>query len=65
MTRWHGTFIGTLTGKNEKLARMVLMARNLANSHTLCESVNVTMKTAIYFYEMKTLRYLVIREKFE
>ena len=65
MTRWHGTFIGTLTGKNEKLARMARMARNLTNSHTICESVNVTTKAAIYFYDMKILRYLVIRENFE
>ena len=39
------------------------MARDLANSHTLCESVNVTMKTTINFYDMTTLRYLVIKEK--
>ena len=41
------------------------IARDLANSHTLYESVNVTMKTTINFYNMTTLRYLVIKEKFE
>ena len=50
---WH---MGTET----TLARMAL---NLANSHTLCESVNVTMKTTINFYV--ALCYLVIKEKFE
>ena len=38
---------------------------HLANSHTLCESVNVTMKTSVNFYHMTTLRYLVIKEKLE
>ena len=47
------------------LERMARMARDLGNSHTLCESVNVTMKSAINFYEMTTLRYLVMKEKFE
>ena len=44
---------------------MPRMARNLVNSHTLCESANVTMKIAINFYDMAILRYLVIKEKFE
>ena len=44
---------------------MAGMACDLANSYTLCESVNVTMKTTIDFYDMTTLRYLVIKEKFE
>ena len=47
-------------GTETTLARMAL---NLANSHTLCESVNVTMKTTINFYV--ALCYLVIKEKFE
>ena len=34
-------------------------------SHTLCESVNVTMKTTINFYDMTILCCLVIKEKFE
>ena len=44
---------------------MARMARDLVNSHTLCKSVNVTMKITINFYDMATLRYLVIKEKFE
>ena len=35
------------------------------DGHTLCESVYVTMKTAINFYDMTTLLYFVIKEKFE
>ena len=75
---WHvGMFIGTLASNNEKLPSvwhvgsqtmpvcMACMTRDLANSHTLCENVNVTMKTAINFYDMTTLRYVVIKEKFE
>ena len=75
---WHvGTFIGMLARKNEKLARirqvgtwttlahMACMARDLANYHTLCESVNMTTKTTINFHDTTTLRYLVIKEKFE
>ena len=31
----------------------------------LCEGVNVTMKTTISFYAMTTLRYIMIKEKFE
>ena len=34
---------------------MTRVARDLANSHTLCESVNVTMKTTINFYDMTIL----------
>ena len=37
------------------LAGMARMIHDLANSHTLCESVNVTMKTTINFYDMTTL----------
>ena len=45
---------------------MARMTRDLVNSHTLCESVNVTMKITINFYDdMATLSYLVIKEKFE
>ena len=47
------------------LACMVCMAGDLANSHTLCETVNVNMKTAINFYDMTTFCYLVIKEQFE
>ena len=47
------------------LACTARMARDLANSHTLCESVNVTIKITVKFYDVKTLRYLVIKEKFE
>ena len=47
------------------LARMARMARDLVNSHALCESENVTMKITINFYDMVTLCYLVIKEKFE
>ena len=71
LTRWHV--------KNEKLARvwhfgtlahlalahMAHMACNLANSYMLCESVNVNLQTTINFYDMTTLPYLVIKEKFE
>ena len=32
---------------------LVRMTRNLANSHNLCEIVNVTMKTTIKSYDMK------------
>ena len=42
---------------------MARMAGSLANTHTLCESVNVTMKTTINFYDMTNIRYLVIKEK--
>ena len=31
----------------------------------LCESVKVTIKTTINFYDMTTLVYFVIKEKFE
>ena len=44
---------------------MARMARDLVNSHTLFESVNVTMKITINFYDMATLRYLKIKEKLE
>ena len=44
---------------------MVRNARDSVDSHTLCESVNVTMKITINFYDMATLHYLVIKEKFE
>ena len=47
------------------LARIARMVRDLANFHTLCESVDVTMKTTIDFYDMTILHYLVIKEKFE
>ena len=47
------------------LARIKLMARDLANCHTLCEGVNVTIKTTINFYDMTTLRYIMIKERFE
>ena len=47
------------------LAHMARMARNLRNSHTLCKSVKVAMKITINFYDMTTLHYLVIKEKFE
>ena len=73
--------IGTLARKNKKLARFWHVGRlehgyvdhagmhgtygMQFSSHTSCESVNVTMKTTINFYDMKTLRYLVIKEKFE
>ena len=33
------------------------------DGHTLCESVNVTMETTTDFYDLKTLLYLVIKEK--
>ena len=55
---WH---VGTKT----MLARMARMARDLVNSHTLCESVNMTMKITINFYHMAILHYLLIKEKFE
>ena len=76
LTRWHVYW----PRKNEKLARfwhvgtwarrwtlacMACMARNLANFHTLYESVNVTMNTTINFDDIMTLCYLVIKEKFE
>ena len=44
---------------------MTLMARELANIHTVSERVNVTKEATINFYEMKTLHYLVIKDKFE
>ena len=47
------------------LACMARVARDLANPHTLCESVNVTMRTTINFYDTTTLRYLMTKEKFE
>ena len=40
---------------------MTSMARDLANSHTLCESENITFN----FYDMTALHYLVIKEKFD
>ena len=61
MRSWHA--LGTLVRR--PLARMARMTRDLPNSHMLCESVNVNMKTTINFYDMTTLRYLVIKEKFE
>ena len=47
------------------LGHMTCVAHDLANSHILCESVSVTMKTAINFNDMTTLRYLMIKKKFE
>ena len=44
---------------------MARMARDLRNSHTLCKSVNVAIKITINFYDMTTLHYLGIKEKFE
>ena len=41
------------------------MACDLANSYMLCESVNLTMKFTINFYDMAASHYLVIKEKFE
>ena len=38
---------------------------SLANSHMLRESINVTMKNTINVYDITSLRYLVIKEKFE
>ena len=35
------------------------------DGHTFYESVYVTMKTKIKFYDMTALLYLVIKEKFE
>ena len=35
------------------------------SSHRLCESVNVILKTTIYFYDMTTLSCLLINEEFE
>ena len=35
------------------------------HGHTLCETVSVTLKTTINFYDMTTLLYHVIKEKFE
>ena len=55
---WH-------VGKQTTLTHIVSMARNLANYHALCESVNVTMKIKINFYDMTTVRYILIKEKFE
>ena len=54
MRSWHA--LGTLARR--PLAHMARMTRDLPNSHMLCESVNVNMKTTINFY-------LVIKEKFE
>ena len=45
------------------LSSMARMASDLANSITLWEIL--TMKITIKFYDMKTLRYLVMKEKFE
>ena len=47
------------------LACMARKARDLANSYTFCESVNVTMKTTINFYDLTALRYLEMKEKSE
>ena len=44
---------------------MFIMPRELGNAHTLSERVNVTKETIINFYDMKTLHYLVIKDKFE
>ena len=63
--------ISTLARKKKQLTRvwhvgtLVHMAGDLANSNALYGSVNATMKTTINFYDMATLRYLVIKEKFE
>ena len=38
---------------------LACMVCNLTNFHMLFESVNVTMKSAINFYDMTTLRYIV------
>ena len=38
---------------------------SLANSHKLRESINVIMKNTINVYDITSLRYLVIKEKFE
>ena len=52
-------------GTKARLARVTRMARDLANSHTLCESVNVTVKTTINFYDTANLSYIVIKKTFE
>ena len=63
--------ISTLARKKKQLTSvwhvgtLVHMADDLANSNTLYGSVNVAMKTTINFHDMTTLRYLVIKEKFE
>ena len=59
MRSWHSFVTQTI------LAHIAHIARDLPNSHSLWESVNVNMKTAFNFYDMTTLRYLVIKEKFE
>ena len=41
------------------------MAHDLANSHALCESLNVTIKATINFYDLMNLSYIVIKEMFE
>ena len=58
LARWH-------VDTEAKLARMACMACDLANVYTLCESANVITNITINFYDMTTLHYLVIKEKFE
>ena len=56
---WH---VGTQTN----LAHMACVVHDWANSHMLCESVNMTtVKISIEVYDITTLHYLMIKEKFE
>ena len=69
LSRWHDKMKNCHAvwhvGKQTTLTLTASMARNLAYCHAICESVNVTMKIKINFYGMTTVRYILIKEKFE
>ena len=63
---WHlQNFIKEKPCQHNTLTRMSNIARDLVNFHMLCEGLNVAVNITINFYDMATLRYLVIKEKFE
>ena len=64
MRSWHA--FGTLArGHVDHAGMHGTYGTQFSKSRTLCGSVNVIKKTTINFYDMTTLRYLVIKEKFE
>ena len=64
MRSWHA--FGTLArGYVDHAGMHGTYGTEFSKSRTLCGSLNVTKKTTINFYDMTTLRYLLIKEKFE
>ena len=59
MRSWHA-FCTLARGQVDHAGMHGTYARDLANSHTLFESIDVTMKTTTYFYDMTTLHYSLL-----